>query len=34
MKHPTRLARRVIAALCMLGLWSPNWLPRSNRVLR
>lgn len=20
--------RRVVAALCMLGLWSPNWLPR------
>ena len=30
MKHEMSYPRRVLAALCMLGLWSPNWLPKSK----
>lgn len=28
MKHQMSYPRRILAALCMLGLWSPNWLPK------
>jgi hypothetical protein len=30
MKHEMSYRRRILAALCMLGLWSPNWLPRDH----
>jgi hypothetical protein len=30
MKHEMSYFRRVLAALCMLGLWSPNWQPRGT----
>jgi hypothetical protein len=34
MRHEMSYFRRVMAALCMVGLWSPNWLPRSGLMSR
>jgi hypothetical protein len=33
MKHEMSYFRRVLAALCLLGLWSPNWLPKGPELV-
>ena len=30
MRHEMSYFRRVLAALCMVGLWSPNWVPNDQ----
>lgn len=34
MKHQMSYPKRVLAALCILGLWSPNWIPSKPLVRR